>query len=85
MDGLLDPRSDLGVSSDDQSSSSAHGRGTSSTWMVVCHTCLPLIDALIGQWEADPVVPRPANCESCGRGAGLLVNVRPVPAMQPRL
>jgi hypothetical protein len=76
MDGLLDPRSDLGVSSEDQSSNSALGRGISSGSAGVCHTCLPMIDALVSAWDAHPAFRAGARCVSCGGRATLLLRAR---------
>jgi len=78
MDGLLDPRSDLGVSSEDQSSNSTHGRGISSSSAGVCHTCLPMIDAIVGTWEAENGVRPGARCVSCGGRATVVIRARQI-------
>lgn len=80
MDGLLDPRSDLGVSSEDQSTQAARGRGFHHRLIPVCATCLGLLDAVVAEWSSTPSDGN-ERCSTCGRPATALVETSP---RQPR-
>lgn len=44
----------------------------------MCHTCLPMIDAIVGTWEAENGVRPGARCVSCGGRATVVIRARQI-------